>query len=388
MAYVAFGRTDSSWHVVLGDAGARSRARQCVSDRRSTRNGVLRHAVADEGHGPGKLISPVRNSGSSGSGGRDRDRTPVRSPGRRRGTCGGRFRPYTGSSRDSVPADGVKIRKPSSARSGHAVHAAALGTAGYLGAVTDFLAWPGALVRRPWGFWRSAAAAGHSSFSSSPAPRARRLTCGKGKALLGLPTRGHSCRLAPASFLEDKPVKELPADGLVVAVLTYRRPADIALALPRLIGPGRKSGAHDVRRRSTVLVIDNDPAASARELVEWPALSGVVSYVHEATAGIAAARNRALSSPFRTGAARLHRRRRNTVGRLAGEPVGTYERQRRCCGGRSGGQPIRERAGTVDQRRAVLSASTPAHRNRTGRLPRQTICFWICSRSAPQALVR
>ena len=84
-------------------------------------------------------------------------------------------------------------------------------------------------------------------------------------------------------------MKELAADGLVVAVLTYRRPADIALALPRLIEQVKSVG--DGAR---VLVIDNDPAASARELVEGLD-SVVVSYAHEATAGIAAARNRALS---------------------------------------------------------------------------------------------
>ena len=32
----------------------------------------------------------------------------------------------------------------------------------------------------------------------------------------------------------DEPVVGIPADGLVIAVLTYRRPEDIALALPRL----------------------------------------------------------------------------------------------------------------------------------------------------------
>jgi GT2 family glycosyltransferase len=96
----------------------------------------------------------------------------------------------------------------------------------------------------------------------------------------------------------------IPADGLVIAVLTYRRPEDIALALPRLAAqalPDRspEEGPADAPDDfpATVLVIDNDPAASARPIVEQLSETfppGLVRYVHEPRPGIAAARNRAL----------------------------------------------------------------------------------------------
>lgn len=78
---------------------------------------------------------------------------------------------------------------------------------------------------------------------------------------------------------------------VVIAVLTYRRPKDIALALPRLAAQaaGANAPAH-------VLVIDNDPQASARETVLAAAEDSTapIHYVHEPRPGIAAARNRAL----------------------------------------------------------------------------------------------
>lgn len=108
----------------------------------------------------------------------------------------------------------------------------------------------------------------------------------------------------------DEPAVGVPTDGLVIAVLTYRRPEDIAVALPRLaaqagtvsVGPdpagtwlGSPSGPEDPP--ATVLVVDNDPEASARPIVEQLAGTlrpGLVRYVHEPSPGIAAARNRAL----------------------------------------------------------------------------------------------
>ncbi|GAA3693052.1 hypothetical protein GCM10023081_33020 [Arthrobacter ginkgonis] len=83
------------------------------------------------------------------------------------------------------------------------------------------------------------------------------------------------------------------ADDVVIAVLTYRRPQDIALALPRLVEQAAKA---ETARPASVLVIDNDPEASARQTVQRIAdLSGPeVRYVHEPRPGIAAARNRAL----------------------------------------------------------------------------------------------
>lgn len=78
----------------------------------------------------------------------------------------------------------------------------------------------------------------------------------------------------------------------VVAVLTYRRPGDLAALLPRL--RAQAAAAHPP---ADVLVVDNDPAASARELVERVAAvpGAPLRHVHEPRPGIAAARNRALA---------------------------------------------------------------------------------------------
>jgi len=78
-----------------------------------------------------------------------------------------------------------------------------------------------------------------------------------------------------------------PALRVVVAVLTYRRPGDLAELLPRVLtqaGPPR------------VLVVDNDPEAGARQPVAALARDHAsLDYVHEPRPGIAAARNRALA---------------------------------------------------------------------------------------------
>ena len=85
-----------------------------------------------------------------------------------------------------------------------------------------------------------------------------------------------------------EPAVGIPAGGLVIAVLTEQgsragseaQRADLPTNLP-----------------TTVLVIDNDPEASARPIVERLAGTlrpGLVRYVHEPKPGIAAARNRAL----------------------------------------------------------------------------------------------
>jgi hypothetical protein len=84
--------------------------------------------------------------------------------------------------------------------------------------------------------------------------------------------------------------------SLTVAVLTYLRPRDIAEALPLLVEQCRAVRALGVRAR--VLVVDNDPAGSARTVVEEVQAgldaSVEVRYVNETTPGISAARNRAL----------------------------------------------------------------------------------------------
>lgn len=73
---------------------------------------------------------------------------------------------------------------------------------------------------------------------------------------------------------------------VVVGMLTYRRPDDLARVLP-LLAEQARSVPDDV----TVLVVDNDPDGSARSQVDG--LPGV-RYVHEPRPGIAAGRNRAL----------------------------------------------------------------------------------------------
>ena len=71
-------------------------------------------------------------------------------------------------------------------------------------------------------------------------------------------------------------------------MLTYRRPDCLARIIPHLVAQVSRIGAG-----TRVLIIDNDPARSAEEVVKDWASSGV-EYFHEPRPGIAAARNRAL----------------------------------------------------------------------------------------------
>ncbi|WP_205708349.1 glycosyltransferase [Kineococcus siccus] len=85
-----------------------------------------------------------------------------------------------------------------------------------------------------------------------------------------------------------------PAPGtarVVVAVLTYRRPADLAELLPLVLAQAARLPA------ARVLVVDNDPDAGAGELVAAAAATATapLDYAHEPRPGIAAARNRALA---------------------------------------------------------------------------------------------
>lgn len=75
---------------------------------------------------------------------------------------------------------------------------------------------------------------------------------------------------------------------VTVAMLTYRRPLDLAEAIPAIL-----SHTTSCRPPAELLVIDNDPAGSAAEAVRQFSDRGV-RYVHEPRPGIAAARNRAL----------------------------------------------------------------------------------------------
>lgn len=77
---------------------------------------------------------------------------------------------------------------------------------------------------------------------------------------------------------------------VVIAVLTFKRPDDIARIIPLLI-----EQAVSITPPASVLVVDNDPDGGAREdVAQASGGSDLVRYVHEPTPGIAAARNKAL----------------------------------------------------------------------------------------------
>lgn len=81
-------------------------------------------------------------------------------------------------------------------------------------------------------------------------------------------------------FIEDLKV--------LIVVLTYRRPDDLEELIPDLTDQVNAESRH-----VDILVVDNDPDAGAQALVGTFDES-IVRYIHEATPGIAAARNRAL----------------------------------------------------------------------------------------------
>ena len=89
-----------------------------------------------------------------------------------------------------------------------------------------------------------------------------------------------------------------PADLRVrVAVLTYRRPDDLAAILPLL--RDQAASVVDDQTDADVVVVDNDPDGSARACVTAFASAhrGVtIHYENETTPGISAARNRALGT--------------------------------------------------------------------------------------------
>jgi succinoglycan biosynthesis protein ExoM len=79
---------------------------------------------------------------------------------------------------------------------------------------------------------------------------------------------------------------------VVLAIVTFRRAAELAALLPEVLNQvAENSGAGT---RFQVLVVDNDASGSARSVV-GSLTDDRVRYVVEATPGIAAARNRALS---------------------------------------------------------------------------------------------
>ncbi|MDF2506779.1 MAG: putative glycosyltransferase, partial [Microbacterium sp.] len=78
--------------------------------------------------------------------------------------------------------------------------------------------------------------------------------------------------------------------ALTIGIPTYRRP-DLLEALLRTL-PARIAECADLGLDIDVLVVDNDPEGSAREVATGTGLP--VRYVIEPTAGIVAARNRIL----------------------------------------------------------------------------------------------
>lgn len=79
-----------------------------------------------------------------------------------------------------------------------------------------------------------------------------------------------------------------PLGKIAIVVLTYRRVDEVGELLP-ILDRHRAHRDEDI----SILVIDNDPQASARQVVEEVG-SPTVRYVHEPLPGIAHARNRAL----------------------------------------------------------------------------------------------
>ena len=96
--------------------------------------------------------------------------------------------------------------------------------------------------------------------------------------------------------LPDRPSTVPPEDEVVtIGVLTFRRPGDLAAVLPLLLD--QAAGQTEPGRRVEVLVVDNDPDASAAPVVDAlraDTRGADLRYVVEPTPGIAAARNRVL----------------------------------------------------------------------------------------------
>lgn len=99
------------------------------------------------------------------------------------------------------------------------------------------------------------------------------------------------------------PVPQAGERRAVIAVLTYRRPGDLAELLPILRAQRERVQAGAVGAAGwsvDVLVVDNDPDCAGRPVCEAEVAAGDrLRYVPEPTPGIAAARNRALDEASR-----------------------------------------------------------------------------------------
>ena len=99
-------------------------------------------------------------------------------------------------------------------------------------------------------------------------------------------------------------MSELSGPRVAVCLATFRRPAELDRILPVLV---EQRAA--LSPPASIIVVDNDPDAGARDQVaaaitrfkgadgaDGPGAGGGISYVHEPTPGIAAARNAAIDA--------------------------------------------------------------------------------------------
>lgn len=86
---------------------------------------------------------------------------------------------------------------------------------------------------------------------------------------------------------DEQPVSDAPSGRILVAIVTYRRPAQLMRMLPVVLAQAR-----ELDPKAEVLVVDNDPEQTASAAVGE--LGTAVRYASEPEPGIAAARNRAI----------------------------------------------------------------------------------------------
>lgn len=88
---------------------------------------------------------------------------------------------------------------------------------------------------------------------------------------------------------------------VVVGMATFQRPDTARRALDALVAQTAAGASTSAQTQVPIIVVDNDAAGNAREMVGEYADRGVI-YVHEPTPGLSAARNRALDEAEALGA--------------------------------------------------------------------------------------
>ena len=146
--------------------------------------------------------------------------------------------------------------------------------------------------------------------------------------------------------------------AVTVAMLTFRRPDDLAVAIPRVLAQ-----SSDIDPAATLLIVDNDPAASAADAVAAFA-DPRVRYVHEPRPGIAAARNRALDEVADDGLLIFIDDDERPARRLAAEPRRHVRPHGQCRRGRASRLGLRRRTRPVDRARdaSSIDAACPPER--------------------------